>query len=206
MKVFTTKRFTFEVGLFGPHLMYYKDTDDFDDVIRSVLVVSFILFRLHFEFSLNLSKTIFDMYGFKYEKSGQYLIFYWGDICKVIRMPWQRIVIERNLMDVNNIPCYNSINYCDMIEKVYSEPEKFLRNTNGYGYDCDYYVIQTKTRPICLVNTFIGCFDKISYEIVTTVKHNKHNEIFTFVSPYNVAIDSQINVQLMMRHGHTIDF
>lgn len=207
MKAFNTKIFTFEIGLFGPQLMYYKNNDAFDGIVKSVLVISFILFRLQFEFSLNVSKTIFDMYGFKFEKTPLHLIFYWGDLCKVIRMPWEHIVVERILMDVNNVPCYNSINYCDIAEIAYNNPEKYLRNTGGYGYNCKYYVIQTKTRPSCLANTFITCFDKISYEIVTNIKYsNDHQEVFTFITMHNIAMDAQISLQITMHNNNITSF
>ena len=212
MKLIRTKKFEMDLGLFGPELTYH--TNDYPgDNAR--LVISLILFKLYITLPWNSkakSFTPYTSYGVYSESDPDRLVFIWGNKVKALYMPWVRVLVSRTLLDVDNnpvsiekygqIPTYNELT----VEiKFDSKNLNTIRSTKGYGYECEYYVTDEETRP--LLFKWCKLFSKHSYSVVVwfNPEYNKCTG-FTFNTEKNIALDSQINLQIMMRDKHYTDF
>jgi hypothetical protein len=210
MTFFRGKRFEFEIGLFGPELKYY--TCHIGDEYSGRLVISLFLIKLYIGLGNGENnKSPLTAYGFHSVSNPDRIIWQWHNYYKAIFMPWNRVVIKRSLVDIDNRIIEASIEDATTIIEAVAymkrAPEKYVRHCEGFGYEGDYYVTHIITCPALFKMLNLHWFDKQSFEVITHVKHDdKYTDIVTFNTDYNIALESQIDLQLMIRNNHISDF
>ena len=210
MTFFRGKRFEFEIGLFGPELKYYTcyQNDDY----KGRFVISFILNKLYIGIGSGENNTNkLSAYGFHSASDPDRIIWQWDDYYKALFMPWNRAVVKRSLVDIDNqvieVPIEDVITIDTAVLCMNGTPEKYVRHYKGFGYDTDYYVTHIITCPAIFKTLNLHWFDKQSFEVITHIKHDdKYTDVVTFNTNYNIALEAQIDLQLMIRNGHVTDF
>jgi hypothetical protein len=210
MTFFRGKRFEFEIGLFGPELKYYTcyQTDDY----KGRFVISLILIKLYIGIDSGENNTNkLSAYGFHSASDPDRIVWQWGDYYKAFFMPWNRVIVKRSLVDINDqvieMPIEDVVTIDDAVAYMNRIPEKYVRHCKGFGYDSDYYVTHIITCPALFKTLNLHWFDKQSFEVITHIKRDdKYTDVVTFNTNYNVALESQIDLQLMIRNGHVTDF
>ena len=150
-------------------------------------------------------------YGFHSASDPDRIIWQWGDYYKALFMPWNRVVVKRSLVDIDDnvieVPIEDVITIDTAVLCMNGTPEKYVRHYNGFGYDTDYYVTHIITCPALFKTLNLHWFDKQSFEVITHIKHDdKYTDVVTFNTNYNIALEAQIDLQLMIRNGHVTDF
>lgn len=210
MTFFRGKRFEFEIGIFGPELKYY--TCHQNDDYKGRLVLSFILIKLYIGIGSGENNTNkLYAYGFHSAPDPDRIVWQWGDYYKALFMPWNRVVVKRSLVDIDDnvieVPIDEVITIDSAVVYMKRTPEKYVRHCKGFGYDTDYYVTHIITCPALFKTLNLHWFDKQSFEVITHIKHDdKYTDVVTFNTNYNIALESQIDLQLMIRNGHVTDF
>ena len=127
------------------------------------------------------------------------MIFQWGNIHKMLIMPWVRTVVRRNLLDINgDIVVLDDDSYDSISKELNELPSNYIKSRHCYGYDCQYYVVRRITRPKIFKN--LNWFDKISYEFnVAFDKPFYGSTMLSFSSNTNLAEVEQIELQMMMK-------
>jgi hypothetical protein len=210
MTFFRGKRFEFEIGLFGPELKYYTcyQNDDY----KGRFVISLILIKLYIGIGSgenNANKL--SAYGFHSASDPDRIVWQWGDYYKAIFMPWNRVVVKRSLVDIDDnvieVPIDEVVTIDNAVLYMKHTPEKYVRHYKGFGYDTDYYITHIITCPALFKMLNLHWFDKQSFEVITHIKHDdKYTDVVTFNTNYNIALEAQIDLQLMIRNGHVTDF
>ena len=210
MTFFRGKRFEFEIGLFGPELKYYTcyQNDDY----KGRFVISLILIKLYIGIGSGENNTNkLSVYGFHSASDPDRIIWQWDDYYKAFFMPWNRVVVKRSLVDIDDnvieVPIDDVITIDTAVLCMNGTPEKYVRHYKGFGYDTDYYITHIITCPALFKTLNLHWFDKQSFEVITYIKHDdKYTDVVTFNTNYNIALESQIDLQLMIRNGHVTDF
>lgn len=187
-------------GLFGPCLTYHTSGYDADN---ARLVISLIFCQLYislpWKHNTKHDYDLYATYGFYSAAEPDRMIFQWGNIHKMLIMPWVRTVVRRNLFDINgNIIVLDDDSY-DVISKEIDElPSNYIKSRHCYGYDCQYYIVRRITRPKIFKN--LNWFDKISYEFNVTFDKPFHDStVLIFSSNTNLAEAEQIELQMMLK-------
>jgi hypothetical protein len=210
MTFFRGKRFEFEIGLFGPELKYYTcyQNDDY----KGRFVISLILIKLYIGIGSGENNTNkLSAFGFHSASDPDRIVWQWGDYYKALFMPWNRVVVKRSLVDIDDnvieVPIDDVVTIDTAVAYMKRTPEKYVRHYKGFGYDADYYVTHIITCPALFKTLNLHWFDKQSFEVITHIKHDdKYTDVVTFNTNYNIALEAQIDLQLMIRNGHVTDF
>lgn len=210
MTFFRGKRFEFEIGLFGPELKYYTCYQN--DDCKGRFVISLILIKLYIGIGSGENNTNkLSAYGFHSASDPDRLVWQWGDYYKALFMPWNRVVVKRSLVDIDDnvieVPIEDVITIDTAVLCMNGTPEKYVRHYKGFGHDTDYYITHIITCPALFKTLNLHWFDKQSFEVITHIKHDdKYTDVVTFNTNYNIALEAQIDLQLMIRNGHVTDF
>lgn len=194
-------------GLFGPCLTYHTSGYD-DDNAR--LVISLIFCQLYivlpWKHATKHDYDLYATYGFYSACEPDRLIFQWGNIYKMMVMPWVRVIVKRNLLDMHNdIVELQDYSYEAIMNELNEVRCNYVRSTTGYGYECEYFVVRQITRPKLFQK--VAWFDKISYEVNTTFNKAFYGSNgLSFTTNTNIAIPEQIELQMMMKDSTYKDF
>ena len=151
---------------------------------------------------------LYATYGFYSASEPDRLIFIWGLTYKMVLMPWSKVIVERSLLDREGGPvCLgDEVDTFDNIEAEVEEfPSNYLHEYSCRRFDITYFIVKQVTRPKLFRNT--NLFSKTSYEIYTHFdKPFNGYTTMSFNTTQLSAIESQIDLQMMMRSEFYTDF
>ena len=198
-------------GLFGPCLTYHTSgyNDDNARLVISLLICQ-IYFTLPWKHHTKKTNEYCNTYGFYAASEPARMLFIWGDCYKAVFMPWSKVIIERELLDVHNEPVFcgvfdEVVTYEDMMNEIKEIPSNYLNEAHGYGKDFRYFVAKIKTCPRIFRKR--KWFSRTSYECYVDFEKDFNgytNLVFNMTN--NVCVDKQIELQLMMRDQFYMDF
>ena len=127
------------------------------------------------------------------------MIFQWGDIHKMLIMPWVRTVVRRNLLDINgDLVVLDDDSYDSILKEIDELPSNYIKSVHFYGHNCQYYIVRRTTRPKIFKN--LNWLDKIDYEFnVSFDKPFYGSTVLIFSSDTNIAEVEQIELQMMLK-------
>ena len=122
-------------------------------------------------------------------------------------MPWSKVVVARSLLDREGGPVWlgADVDTFDNIEAEVEEfPSNYLREYNC-RFDITYFIVKQVTRPKLFRN--MNLFSKTSYEVHAHFdKPFNGYSTMSFNTTQLSAIESQIDLQMMMRSEFYTDF
>lgn len=199
-------------GLFGPCLTYHTSGYD-DDNAR--LVISLIFCQIYFTLPWkhhSRHESIHDLYatyGFYSASEPARMIFIWGAKHKMMLMPWSKVIVERELLNIHGNPVVCTLDdvatYDVMLEEVMALPSNYFHEAEGYGKNFKYFLARIKTCP--RIFRKFKLFGKVSYETYVDLENDFNGYTkFMFNTNNNICVDKQIELQLMIRSEFYTDF
>ena len=194
-------------GLFGPCFTYHTSGYN-DDNARLVISLIFceIYLTLPWKHITSKEYDMYPMYGFYYASEPARMIFIWGSKYKMLLMPWAKVIVERHLLDREGCLVWlgDSVDTFDNIQAEVDElPSHYIHECTNR--DITYFIVKQVTRPRIFKN--LNMFNRTSYEVHThfAKAFNGYNSM-VFNTSQLVAIESQIELQKMMRSEFYTDF
>lgn len=199
-------------GLFGPCLTYHTNRYD-DDNAHMVISLIFCQIYLTLPWKHNIKSNAdigFNLtYGFYSSSEPDLMIFVWGMRSKVWFMPWSKVIIKRELLNVHGEPVVctpdDAVTYESMLKEVMALPSNYFHEAHGYGMDFRYFVARIETCPRLFRR--LKLFSKTSYEIYVYFEKDFNGYTnMLFNTETNIALPEQIELQLMMQDQFYMDF
>lgn len=203
-----------DFGWFGPCLTFNTNNDPEEP---NRLVISLFICKLYItipKLQKSYKKPVgidYKVYGLDSGSDPDRLVWMWGDYHRVIRMPWTKVIVSRDLCDNENLVVTSGLMTFDECKKLALEkPSIYMKqysyiNTGQYNYE--YFVNRIMLRPLIFKNRDWKWCTKESFEVYVKLEKSFHgiNEL-KFNTDVDILIGQQINLHLMIYDKNYTDF